>query len=126
MEAIDQLKDNLSTMMVIRAELINRQDQLFTEANHFLQERIFTIYSKEAPSTLVQLLYSMKLIEENEAYGQHTVSSVFFNFAATENIILIETAFANYYDKQLQNLIQKIADMTNEMQDCYDALQEAA
>ena len=125
---IETVKESLGTMVKIRAMYINNEDELLRNCDDYrIHNRIFEIYSRDTPETLVLILYKLKIIEEEEAYGQHNVNSVLLNFCRYETALEIMDAYYDYYKQEnVHVLVEKLVQLTAEMQDCMNNLQLVA
>jgi hypothetical protein len=122
---IETVRNDLEVMMRIRQEYIECEDELLHNSDDTsIHNRIFEIYSKDVPEILVHILFKLRLSDEDEAYGQHTVSSVFKNFWRHKAIDEILDGYNTYYkSEKVQILVDELDRLTKEMQGCLSNLQ---
>jgi hypothetical protein len=125
---IETIANCLERMIRVRQSYFDNEDELLRKCNDYkIHNRLFAIYSKDTPETLVHILYKLKLTEEDDSYGQHNVSSVLKNFWNPAKAAIINRAVNFYYKKEnVEVLVEKVEHLADEMEKCFNYMQVAA
>ena len=124
---IDAIKESLSTMMVVRGEYLANQEVFNLNPDYQTAQRIFDIYTVDAPFVLIEMIKKLKLAEDEISDEGIFVNNVFFYFGRVENEPRILKAFYdNYENEHVAPCIEKIIGLAAETQSCLEKLQSVS